>query len=350
MKILILVILLMLGATPEVFASKAKNEALRGARFLRNSQTIFINPAHVSELGKYLTAEWGDTQNSSSPKAEGGIFLEKFGSSVGVYLGHMDTQQKRLRDLESYYLEQNPVELFWARGPLGASVFYSRDRQNNVAFDQGQKTLGGRLGFSREKFEFYTSVNVVGKSQKTFESKQQTKDPTFTFGAEYGGDNYHTFLEASHAKTIMAIATPISKLNAVVKVETLEAGVTDRSYSSEDRLVYYGLSFKYDRVLKHIFKITNVTLPFVLGFEQKMNDWFIVRGSLSQNFVLGYTRDQTQTDPANKRDSVRNNTTAAAGVTLLYKEFELSGVLTGATTGELNANSLLGSASVNYRF
>jgi hypothetical protein len=297
-----------------------------------------------------VTIEFGDTTNSSSPKAEGGIFVEKLGGYLGAYVGHLDTQQKRIRDLETYYIEQNPVDIFYARKNFGVAINYSRDVQNNVAFDQGQKTLGSRIGYHNEWLDMYLVSTWIGKSQKAHADKLATKLPGLQGGMEFSLDKYFFFVEGAWSKSVQNITTPVSRLGSDVEIVTGEGGVLDRSFGQEGRELYYGISLKYDRVKKHIYSTTTMTLPFVVGLQQQLSDWLRVRASLSQNFLVGYTRDQTQNPPANRRDSVRNNTTAAAGASFMYQNFELAGVLSAATSGDLNASSFLANASLSYSF
>jgi len=89
-------VLAVLSVTNPAWASKARLLSLQGAAFLEDTQTIFINPAHVTKLGQYLTFEMGSSSATAATRAEGG-FVRKDGDwSYGAYLGHQN-------DTQSYY-------------------------------------------------------------------------------------------------------------------------------------------------------------------------------------------------------------------------------------------------------
>lgn len=331
-------------------ASKARLDSLQGAKHLREAQTIFTNPAHLASFGQYLTAEFGGNSNNGEPKAEGGIFFNKLGGTLGLYMGHINPYQKRLRETENYLLENNPVELFFAKDKVGASFYYSRDSLQSSAGDRGQNSVGARVGYAGEKLEGFLTLEIKSDSQKTSIDKYKTEFPSFHAGAEYDLGGIYAFAEANMIRAEADIATPVVRRGADLNLATYQAGFVDRSFSNETTDIYYGLSAKYDLLTKHIFKVYNLTLPVVIGVESSLAEWVSLRASLTQNVLLGYSRDQTAAAPANKRNTVANNTTAALGAGFFVKGFQIDGVAEAGTTGDLNASSLLGRASLTYSF
>ncbi|MCO5142340.1 MAG: hypothetical protein M9962_04525 [Oligoflexia bacterium] len=346
MKIL-LAIALSLSFITTAYASKARVGALQTARFLVDSQTIFTNPAHVNSLGQHFTAEFGGTTNTASPKAEGGLFVNKMGGTFGVYLGHMNTIQSRLRNPEGYYLENNPVELIYGTGNFGASIYYARDNKQTTA--QKQQTFGLRAGYDAGNLEVFTTIDLFATSFKSATADYKRKLPTFNLGAEYDFNKIYIFSDVTWAKSKQDIAAP-AKNDAPYDSFTAELGAQDRTLSSGPRMFYYGLSVRYDTLTKDKKKNESFTIPVVFGIEQDLNDWSVLRASLTQNFLIGHTKDATATAPNNKKDTIANNTTVAAGAGVKYKGFTLDGLLAAASTGVLNANSVLTQASLTYNF
>ncbi|NUM88624.1 MAG: hypothetical protein HUU37_05425 [Bdellovibrionales bacterium] len=334
------------GAVAE--ASKARVASLQGARFLRDPQTIFTNPAHIHDLGEYFTAEFGGTANTDSPKAEGGMLLKKAGGKAGIYLGHMNATQSALRDGEGYFVEENPFEVTYGRGVWGASIHYSRNKKNTT--NKGQKTLGARFGVAKTNWEVFTSVDVVGEAAKSASSESKLKYPSVNLGGEYQWGDLYLFTEGTYARSRQDMTSPVAKNGVGVDKKVYEAGVQDLSLSTKGRTFYYGASLKYDVLEKDVYSQYNFTVPVVIGLEQAITDWFKARASLTQNLLLGHTKDTTLTAPSDRKDTVANNTSASAGVAFSWKSFDLDAVVTGSTSGEISGNSLFTRAAATYSF
>ncbi len=331
-----------------VEASKARVQSLQGARFLRDPQTVFTNPAHVNDLGEYFTAEFGGTANSDSPKAEGGLLLKKMGGKAGLYLGHMNSTQSALRDSEAYLQEENPFEITYGRGVWGAALNYSRSNKNTTI--KGQKTLGARFGLAEKTWEVFTSVDFVGQTRKSASNSSKLKYPAVNLGGEFKAGDLYFFAEGTYARSRQDITSPITKGGAEVDKKVWELGVQDLSLSNKDRTFYYGASLKYDVLEKDVYAQYNFTAPVVIGIEQAVADWFKARASLTQNLLIGYSKDTTLTAPSDRKDTVANNTSASAGVAFTWKGFDLDAVVTGSTSGEISGNSLFTRASATYNF
>lgn len=332
----------------QAWASKARIDSLQGARFIRDAQTVFVNPAHLNSLEQQFTVEFGDTSNAASPKAEGGLFLDKFGGKIGAYLGHMNTVQKRIRDNEAYFLEKNPVEILAGFGKWGGAVYYSRSEERTA--EQSQETLGGRLGFADGRFEAFLSLDGIARSTKAPGSQFKMKFPSLMGGVEYALGDYYLFAETTYAASEQRITTPLPKNAAEVVLEIYEAGVVDRSLSVGGRTFYFGVSAKYDRLRKDTKSNHSFTIPIVIGIEKAVNQWADVRASLLQNVPLGFVEDNTATAPNNKRNTPPNNTTVAAGLGLKFEGFQVDATAEAATSGDINTTNLLAKGSVAYRF
>lgn len=352
----LLILALALGFATEAHASKARVDSLLGARFLKDTQTIFVNPAHVNSLGQFFTAEFGGTGNTSNPKAEGGLLVNKFGGKFGMYVGHMNPMQAILRTGEAYPQEQNPVEAFYGNSVWGASVYYSRN--NKETTKEYQRTMGLRVGYDANNLEVYASTDVLATSEKSATQDFKRKFPTITAGAEYAMGDLYFFGEAAWLKSKQDVAAfgtapnnvPASN-DANVDSRIFEVGAQDRSLSAAGRTFYYGASLRHSTFDKVGKKTVSYSLPVVAGIEYELVEWATLRASLAQNFVLGNTKDETLAVPNNDRkDGIANNTTASAGAGLKWKGFVLDGLFAAASTGNFNGSSFLTRAALTYNF
>lgn len=327
-------------------ASKARIEALQGAKFLKDPQTIFINPSHVNSLGQYFSVEFGNqSTNPAAPKAEGGMLIDALGGKLGFYVGHMSSMQYRLRAVESYYNEQNPIEVTYGNGIWGASVFYSKSDKDTTA--ESQSTAGVRLGAQMDKLELYATIDAYARSRKNANTRYKS-NPAVNLGAEYDMGSYYLFGDVVYSKSKQDI---VGKNGADYDMKTFELGAQNhKQFSAAGRTFYFGLSARYDMFEKQNNTVYTFTVPLVAGMEYDVTDWAVVRGSVTQNFLLGHTKDQSAAAPLNGKDTITNNTTVAAGAGFKFKGFELDGLLAASNTGAINGNAFLTKAALTYNF
>ena len=104
------------------------------------------------------------------------------------------------------------------------------------------------------------------------------------------------------------------------------------------------------------FKLTNTAaagdtqsnrlfIPFVLGLESDVNDWWTWRASVTQNLLLDQTKTASVT---NSNDP--NSTVVAAGTGFKWKKLVLDATLASATTGNIDGNNLMANAGLTYIF
>lgn len=338
MKTAFIVSGLLLISAP-AFASKARLQSLQKAEFLKDPQTLFVNPAHLNSIAKQMTVEFGAGANTSSPKAEGGIFTDMFGANTGIYLGHVSQNQKDLRAINGYENQNNPVEIFYAQGAWGASLAVSNfnDKTTNVK----EQSLTARFGMDEGGREFYVNVEALAKAENATKDKFRGS-PAIDLGYEQEFGSNYFFAKANWGagenKTAAGVKTDIDTLG-------LEAGILTRKLQN----TYFGASLAYDKVKTTKAK-TALTLPLFAGVEADLTSWAVVRASITQSLLISQTQDKTATAPGDKKIINKNDTTVSAGVGLKYGKFALDGVVSGSTTGDLNGNAVLSQASLSYVF
>lgn len=326
----------------EAFASKARLDALQGAEFLKDTQTIFKNPAHVHSLGQYLTFEFGQTgATTPAARAEGGFLKKEGDAKFGAYLGHENQDQDMLRNKGGFLVESNPVEVFYGKNNWAGSVYFSNDKKKTT--DEKQTTLGGRIGFINNNIQYYGSLDLIATADKASDDYKTL--PFLNVGVDIDSSRFYYYGKLKFADGEQKKAGVKGDINDIGG----EVGILDRGLSTKGSTIYYGASLKYDQ-LKIAKKITSFYLPVVLGIEYDLNDWSIVRASVTQNVLLGFTKDETVAAPGNKQDTIANNTTVSAGLGFKYKGFVLDGVLAASTTGDVNGSSFLSKAALTYNF
>lgn len=339
MKKFVLVSVLSLVAATQAHASKARIQALQKAEFLKDSQTVFENPAHVNSLGKYLTLEMGGSTNTAAPKAEGGLFGEELGANMGVYVGHLSPIQQSLRaGAAASENQNNPVEVFYAKDGWGASVALSNSEDKTT--DVKEQYLAVRYGVDRDGMEFSGTVEAIAVTETGTDKTVGAPYITLNFEKEMGATGYFfsKFNWGSGKYEAAAGDTDVKDLGA-------EVGVLSRQIKN----VYYGVSLAYaKRELGS--EITALNLPIFAGVEAEVTSWAVVRASVSQSFLLSSVQDKNQAAPADGVITNKNDTTVAAGVGLKYNNFALDGVVAGSTTGQINGNDVLTQASITYNF
>lgn len=338
MKKFVLVSALSLVAATPAMASKARVQALQKAEFLKDSQTVFENPAHVNSLGKYLTLEMGGSTNTSAPKAEGGLFTDEFGANMGVYVGHLSPIQQSLRaGAPASEGQNNPVEVFYAKDGWGASVALSNsdDKPNKTK----EQYLAARFGIDRDGMEFAGTVEAIAVTENATDKTTGAPYVTLNFEQEMGTSYFFSKLNWGAGKYEAAAGdTDVKDIGA-------EVGILSRKIKN----VYYGASLSYAK--REIGKdITAMNLPIFAGVEAELNSWAVVRASVSQSFLLSSTQDKNQAAPGDETVTNKNDTTVAAGIGLKYNNFALDGVVAGSTTGQINGNDVLTQASITYNF
>lgn len=335
----VLLVTAMTLAAGQAYASKARVQALQYAAFLKDSQTVFINPAHVNSLGNYMTFEFGGSSNSAAPKSEGGIYMDEFGGKAGVYVGHMSPLQAGVRGgaTTASELENNPVEFFYAKDDWGFSFGISNSE--NKTSDSKQQYLVGRYGIARDGMELAITAEVLSSVEAG--ADKTTAAPYLSVNYEREMGTNYLFVNAvwgSGKYQAPGTSTNVNDLG-------VEVGLLSRKIEN----IYYGAAISYAKREVGA-DITALRLPLFLGIEKDLNSWAVVRASITQGFLLGSTQDKTQTAPADGTVTNANDTQVAAGLGLKYNNFVLDGLVSAATTGQVNGSNILTQASLTYSF
>lgn len=330
------------------FATKARVAALQGASHLTDTQTVFTAPSHVHLLDPMMTFEMG----AANTDAEGGI-LRKFdsGNVLYAYLGHQNTTSSFLsadtRTSNSYIEQNNPIEVIYGTGQMafGLSLSMVDNEQSNTK----ESTAVLKWGMNMDDNWVYAHLHGLSKAEKAGTGGQDEISVTYlTAGGNFvvsGDDRAYVELDFGDSEN-----DPATGANTDIEDLNLTVGWELRHFKTETADVYYGLEARYAKREVGSNEVSGYSLPAYLGIEYTANDWAKIRASLSQNILLGESKDQVTNGANAKADGIGANTTVSGGLGLKYKNFVLDGVLTAATTGNVNGSTFLSQASLTYYF
>jgi hypothetical protein len=340
---LVSVLVISLVAT-SVWASKARVTALQYADHLVDVQTTFKNPAHINQLDSLLTVEMG-----AAGKAEGGLLTKTaFSNKVLVYAGHQNSMAigagADVRAANSYLTQNNPIEVLYGAGQMayGASLSTVDNKKSGTK----ETTLIGKWGMVKDALSFYAHLSLVS----TAEIKAATGDkkinaaPGLLIGGAKDSGNMRYFGSLIYGNAKNEVGT----VSTDIKDMDIKIGAEDRSLKNANADIYYGGLLNHSTRDIGGSKITALYLPIFMGIEAPVTSWLTFRGSVSQNFLIGSVKDETATNT--DADGVATNTTASAGLGAKYNNLTLDGVLTAGTSGDINGNQFLSTASVTYNF
>ena len=339
MKSLSVVLLSATCATPAL-ASKARIGALQGALGLVDTQTIFDQPAYVNKLPQLATFELGSSSNTGAPKAEGGFILDRSGTRWGAYLGHQSPYQNAFRTPGGFQLQDNPIQVFYGMGDMGATVSISNSEDATTEIKQTTLTAG--YGMLMGDAEFSVNVDLFGKAEKkpaASTDKIQSKLPVIegNYLLRQGDMTYAATVAYGDADQ------EVSTVTTAVKLMSIQLGMNHRPIEG----VYYGVLFNMNEFDAGGKKRTIYGFPFVMGLEKEVTSWMIARGSISQNLLISSNKDDIT--PAKEKKNL-NDTTVTFGTGFKMGSFLLDALFAASTSGKINGADFLTQASVTYNF
>lgn len=349
------------------FASKARIEALgsNASYYIADTRSAFLNPADLNGAKNLLVTEWGTASSAadsaSAPKAEGGFYREMGTFTYGVYLGN-NAVLKPAR-AATFLGQDNAIDLLLA-GDMGvkwgARLHYasSKIETGTASATKKNDAFGLSLGGKSGNMGAYLNMDLSDKSTgngtvATYESKLK---PSYQIGGTYDFSGFNFFADYSSGKleeTLAALTTTKSTSLLLGVGRIHEINPTSRFFSNAAFSVVTG----EETSAGVTGKITETTLPVSFGMEADATSWLVVRGSVSQNVIIGQTKT-TQTGQPDAKATIANSTNVNAGATLNFGKLKVDG-LVGTTSagnavdskqGVLSTNNLLTRVGVTYAF
>lgn len=395
------------------FASKARMAALGqdaefGSFFIEDTRNVFRNAAHINGLTNYAIIEWGESLSAfdrdGEPNAEGGYFASSHGFSYGVYFGserynqdnehgytgfeidEFVNEMNQAGDTGDYIQRSNNLDLFLGgdTGALqwGARLTYAKakaEKQNDTQREADRSSMG--LGFGLISGDLSAWLNLGLKDDaEAVKFANGSEDDNFkweadtairvgaayqmgdmTLFAEYSVQGYEQS-EALDPLDAEVVTSELSVLTLGVG-HVLNVSSTSRAFV-DARLQMLSAEDTYtdkedDLTAKAESSWTR--LPVTLAYETEATSWLTLRGSVTQNFLIG-TREDEIVDEDNvlsqntggfdkHKKSISNSTVVAAGLTFDFGDIKVDGTIQTVETGDLNfGDNFAGSVSLHYWF
>lgn len=345
------------------FASKARLTALGGAAHISDAQTFTTQPADIHEVPDYVTLEFGETVSSTAtatdntadaagnPNAEGGFVKSMGESKFGVYLGRQ-SESMALRQAfnaatgGTVPTMENPIELMYGAktGDIkwGASFVYSNSDDKDA--NTKQSAMGARFGARKDAWDASIILGLGSNAEDATHKYKGTTGIKVTGGYSL---NDNTYLFGSYKMDGFKGELSGNEVTDT-SVNELALGFVN-SWKVDGGSFFYGATLvqynQDDKKTTADDKVTEMTLPFLIGVEADASSWLVLRGSVTQNVLIS-----SEKDSGVDNGTVANSTTVAAGAGIKFNKMMLDMTLTSASNGALGSDDIGGNAALTYTF
>lgn len=391
MKRNVLVIAGLAVLSTSAFASKARMEALgqgSASYYLLDSRSVFVNPASLNEMKNYVVTEWGASAQSDSttaPRAEGGFFREMGAFSYGLYLGNNGDTRTSAGATTQFLQHQNAMDLMLA-GDMGmkwgARLHYanSKDETAVANLEKKNSALGLGLGVSHGDMEGYANISLSDKSEgATVAGDVWKRKPGIQIGGSYkwSGMNFFADYTSTNEELTKGASSTLTTwtVNTIGTAAATTLGTGTNTHKTSEITLGTAKTHEVNPTARVIVdgrlvmstdeiggstgtngKTKATSLPLTIALETEATSWLTLRGSVSQNVILGSTKSV-----AGKTTTVADSTTVNAGATLAFGKLKVDGVIgntpgarsggtVGAKEGVLSTDNLMSRVGVTYNF
>lgn len=368
------------------FASKARMEALgQGDQsyYAMDTRSVFVNPAALNEVKNYIVTEWGAGQSTDSvtvPRAEGGFFREHGTFAYGLYLGNDGAN--RTATGATFLQHQNAMDLFLA-GDMGmkwgAKLHYANSLdEQTAAYSKKNSALGLGVGVSHGDLEGYVNLDLSDKSTGASVAGDEWKrKPGMVIGGSYKFSGMTFFVDYTATNEDITSGGAGSTLTAgggghltagtagtiTHKTSDITLGAArihevspSARIVADARLVLSSDDVSGSVTTTENGKVKTTKLPVTFALEADATSWLTARGSVSQNVIIGSTKNI-----AGKTTTLANSAVVNAGATLNFGKLKVDGVVgttpgarnggtLGAKEGVLATDNLMSRVGVTYNF
>lgn len=342
MKKLIGLVLIIVGSS--ALASKARYTALGKAEHLTDTQTMFSIPSDIMLLPEAMEFNFGS--NAVGQNTDGGMMKAMGEARVGFFLGAMDAARG-----SGYLGVENPFTILYGAkaGDMnwGVGFTYAASDKKMTALatdDQNQSfmKLTGSVGMGDTTVALDLGLADKAKGNTTNETYEMTNAPM----------NLAAYHKVSDWTVYGKYESNTNKLKETAEVKTTESTITlggVHAMKKEGADFFYGFAYRMMNQKAGDVKTQETTMPFILGIEADAASWLTLRGSVTQNVLLGGEKVTGNATPTGM-DSVDHNTTVNAGMGFKFTKSVIDITLTAANTGAINGSSFGANAGMTYLF
>lgn len=355
--------------TTGAMASSARVNALQAPVHLVDALTIFGNPSDANKLPEVALIEYGASSTFGSA-AKGGFLKAMDDSKLGFFLGAgSSTRVSATAGTLDFEGVENPFAVVYGSkaGDMGwgvAFTYSSSAKKSDLASTAAVETTLDSA--TQSKMGLTGSVDMgmwnVGATIGLGDTAKTTLNNAAADSATYTGTSTNLF--GTYVMDTMTFrlkydmgSTKIDKTVSSVKTsvqdstENLITLSVINEFKKEGADFFYGASYlMYDKKDKGVSSTTTTTanaLPVIIGVEADAASWLVLRGSITQNVLIGSTSVKTTETVAN---STNHNTKVAAGMGLKFNKSVLDMTLSAENSGTVASNALGASAAYTYMF
>ncbi len=373
MKNLLITLALVVGAVPAM-ASKARVSALGAPVGITDTNDVFANPSKMVTQGDFVVFELATetypkaisvattADASNAVRAEGGFTKSHGDAKYGFYMGKQSDWVVQPRIVSTavlgsaniYLPPENNIHLFYGSKmndlAWGAGLEYSNSDKKTLK--QKQSSMGLSAGVSAKNW----NLGLVLGLTNTFKN-----DTTAGSEIDFKGKSAYSLSGTYTVDSMVYSAGTLSYggKETIGSTETHDITITqtyvgaENSYKVDGGLFLVGAKYQMD-MNKNVrptalgdVKTETTTLPVYAAIEADAASWLVLRGSVTQNVLLGSSKSN-----GGDANTIDNNTSVGAGAGLKFGKLMIDGKIAAAasTTGALNASSLLTNTSLTYSF
>lgn len=378
-----LVILAAVLASANVYATRARVNALGAPAHLIDVETIYTNPADMLMMGDFVNIEAGPTNDDNCDDASTltvvetcapnsnakGQVVRSFGNSkFGLSLGNQSKNATTwgLRDpnitgITTIKNQQNPVGLSWATKfnemLVGASLIYSN--YNDKAADEKESSAGVRFGMRTGNWDAKVGVGFLNKFENATADYKGTAG--YSAGVGYMMDSNYIYGSAEIAG---ADVTGGALVDVEIDYSKYLVGI-NHIIKGEASSLFFGAAIAQELTKVNLTtasaerKITQLYLPVTAGVEADANSWLVLRGSITQNVILNNYKSATNGTATTEGAPALNTTAAAVGAGLKLDKLSIDGTFqtltskipgTVATSKTAEDNKFVSTVGMTYMF
>lgn len=359
----------------DVFASKARVQALGDSFHLVDPQTIYSNPIDLAAFDNFVSLETGLTAATSINNGAEAMISYSLNENhqFALSLGHQDAAVTEARNFinilsgTTFEPQQNPVGIFYAIKDSVTSyafgAFYSNRNDKLAALTESSFGLSTAVEMGKLQLStLYTFVNSVeGAAGKKFDGSGYLHAiVTYLLDETTFELTYIT----SKTKMSTGLGDSVTDNESHVK-DIFMLGLADSNIKDENdffwgaQVVSTTINCKLNLSTSCDKSFTHTVLPAWIGIEAQASDWLTVRGAIKQSFLFNIIKDDFgypvgvingTTGATTNIPAGENSTIVSAGLGLKFKKLTLDGTLSAASTQLLNTTNFLSQVGLTYNF
>ena len=347
-KILTTLAVLLTGATS--FATTARLDALGNAVQLIDVQNVFTRPTDMHMISEQMVFEFDAVGPATA--AQGGFVKNLGDSKLGFFVGRIDAVRGDA-GTEKFLGVENPFTVAYGMKagdmPWAVALTNSSSDKKTTTQKQSKTSLSGSIVFGDLTVNANLGLGDTAKGAKDG-NNATTADAKYTgtsnsVGAWYVMGDWNIYGD---------IATGSEKIEAAAAGNTKDTTTTTKvgfvnSTKKEGTEFFYGVAYQMTNLKQEptgaaSTKTDTTTLPVLVGIEADAASWLTLRGSVTQNVLLGGTKTDAGTD------SIANNTTVNAGAGLKFNKAVIDMKLSMSTAGNVQSDDIGANAALTYLF